>query len=263
MKKNPLILLIYVFVSSIYSQPYIMRTKNDSVFYNSKNGFLTTCPRKKAEGYSIKHPFNPAQYTDSIYYLQSGTVMAGYEIYDIKYKNENSTVSATIPVKNGRYEEWYITGEKRVSTFYTKDKLNGNFTVFYKNGKIKRTEKWKEGLWKEGECFDELGNKTDYCSYQEMAEFIGGLPALCNFIGHELKYPLYAQFKGIQGVVKVQFIVEADGSITDVKIKNGIEESLDKEALRIVNSMPKWKPARFEGALVKMDFSLPIRFRLE
>jgi TonB family protein len=240
-----------------------MRPKIDSVFYNIKSGFLIPCQREKAEGYSIKHSFNAAQYTDSIYYLQSGTVMVGYEMYDIKYKNPNSTVSAIIPIKNGKYEEWYISGEKRVSTFYTKDKLNGDFIVFYKNGKIKRIEKWKEGQWQEGECFDESGNKTDYCSYQEMAEFIGGLPALYNFIGHELKYPKYAQIKGIQGVVKVQFIVNTDGSITDVKILNGIEDSLNEEALRIVNSMPKWKPARFEGKLVKMDFSLPIRFKLE
>jgi TonB family protein len=263
MKKIPLIFLISVIVSSIYAQPYFMRPKIDSVFYNIRNGFLTSCPREKAEGYSVKNSFNPAQYTDSIYYLQSGTVMVGYEMYDIKYKNANSSVSAIIPVKNGRYEEWYISGEKRVSTFYTKDKLNGDFTVFYKNGKIKRTEKWQEGEWQEGECFDDSGNKTDYCSYQEMAEFTGGFPALYNFIGQELKYPKYAQMRGIQGVVKVQFVVDTDGSITDVKIKNGIEDSLNEEALRIVNAMPKWKPARFEGKLVKMDFTLPIRFKLE
>ena len=263
MKKIPLILLILLAVSQINAQPYILRAKADSVYYNFKNGFLNTCPREKADGYSFKHSFNPVQYTDSIYYLQSGTIMVGYEMYDIKYKNANSSVSAIIPVKNGKYEEWYISGEKRVSTYYTNDKLNGNFTVFYKNGKIKRTEKWKEGEWQDGECFDESGNKTDYCSYQEMAEFIGGLPALYTFIGSELKYPKYAQIRGIQGVVKVQFIVDTDGSIKDVKIKKGNAESLNEEALRIVNSMPKWKPGRFEGKLVKMDFSLPITFRLE
>jgi len=255
MKKISLILLISIIVSSIYAQPYIKKIKIDSVFYSSQNGFINRCPRAKAEGYSIKHPFNPAQYTDTIYYLQSGTVMAKDEMYDVEYKNANSTVSAIISIQNGRYDEWYISGEKRVSTFYTKDKLDGTFTVFYKNGRIKRAEKWKEGQWQEGECFDESGNKTNYCSYLEMAEFIGGLPALYDFIGHELKYPKYAQIMGIQGVVNVQFIVDMDGSITDAKILNGIANSLNKEALRIVNAMPKWKPARLEGTLVKMYFT--------
>ena len=263
MKKAILISLILVVATSIIAQPYITKVKIDSAYYKAESGFIIPCPREKADGFAIKHPFNPAQYTDSIYYLQSGNLMVAYDAFDMKYINANSSVSAIIPVKNGKYEEWYLSGEKRVISSYAKNKLNGNFTVFYTNGRIKRTEKWIDGQWQEGDCFDELGNKTDYCSYQEMAEYIGGLPALYDFIGHELKYPVYAQKKGIQGVVKVGFVVDTDGSITDIKIKNGICESLDDEALRIVNAMPKWKPGRFEGKLVKVDFSLPIRFRLE
>ena len=189
--------------------------------------------------------------------------MAEYEMYDRKINNARNDVRSTLPIKNGKYEEWYISGEKRVTCFYTEDKLNGEFKVFHQNGTIKRLEQWQNGEWQNGECFDELGNKTEYCSYQEMAEFIGGLPALFNFIGKNLVYPKHAEKNGIQGRVYVSFVIDVDGSVMNVKIVKGVDNYLDEEAVRIVSGMPKWEPGRFEGKLVKTEFTLPINFKLE
>ena len=113
-----------------------------------------------------------------------------------------------------RYEEWYLSGEKKVTCFYTENKLNGEFKVFYRNGNLKRVEQWQNGEWQNGECFDEQGNKTQYCSYQEMAEYIGGVTELYKFIGQTLVYPKDAMRDEIQGVVYVSFIIDTDGSVT-------------------------------------------------
>jgi TonB family protein len=96
-----------------------------------------------------------------------------------------------------------------------------------------------------------------------MAEYIGGVTELYKFIGQTLVYPKDAMRNDIQGVVYVSFIIDTDGSVTNAKIIKSIEKQLDDEALRIVNEMPKWKPGKFEGKLVKTEFALPVNFKLE
>ncbi|MDP4269245.1 MAG: TonB family protein [Bacteroidota bacterium] len=234
--------------------------KSDTVFVRYENGNLISCDKDKAEGYEIKDEFNPNVHTHTIRYLQSDTPMIEYEEYDQKFKNNGNNVTATIPTSHGKYTEWYLSGEKRVECTYKENMLDGDFTVFYRNGKVKRAEKWKKGEWVSGECFDEDGNKTDYCSYQERASFVGGLPALYKYIGETLQYPDLAQKNGVTGIVYIKFIVNKDGSISDVSVDRGVHPVLDKEAVRVVKEMPLWKPGRFEGRLVSMEFTLPIRF---
>ena len=68
---------------------------------------------------------------------------------------------------------------------------------------------------------------------------------------------------GIQGKVFIQFVIERDGSITDVKVARGVDASLDKEAVRVVQSMPKWKPGMQDGKTVRVKYTVPIMFRLK
>ena len=78
-----------------------------------------------------------------------------------------------------------------------------------------------------------------------------------------MKYPSYAKKNGIEGQVLVVFIVEKDGSISNAEVSWGVDPSLDQEALRIVNKMPKWKPGKQGGSTVRVKFHLPIKFMLE
>ena len=94
------------------------------------------------------------------------------------------------------------------------------------------------------------------------AEFPGGDAACYKWLADHLKYPVEAQKNGIQGRVMVNFVVEQDGSITQAKAIRSPHELLSKEALRIVNAMPKWKPAENGGKVVRSRFILPISFRL-
>jgi protein TonB len=98
---------------------------------------------------------------------------------------------------------------------------------------------------------------------EDMPEFPGGELALRKFIANAIKYPVIAQENGIQGKVYVNFVVDKDGSITAAKIARGVDPSLDKEALRVVNSLPKWKPGTQRGKPVKVSYTVPISFVLQ
>jgi protein TonB len=97
---------------------------------------------------------------------------------------------------------------------------------------------------------------------EEMPEFPGGDAALRAYIANSVKYPQIAQENGIQGKVYVNFVVGKDGSISQAKIARGVDPSLDKEALRVVNSLPKWKPGKQGGKPVRVSYTVPINFVL-
>ena len=85
---------------------------------------------------------------------------------------------------------------------------------------------------------------------------------LNQFLCDNIHYPIVAKENGIQGRVIVQFVVETDGSITDVKVVGSVDPSLDKEAVRVVKSMPKWKPGMQKGEPVRVRYTFPVNFRL-
>ncbi len=98
---------------------------------------------------------------------------------------------------------------------------------------------------------------------EHMPEFPGGQAALMKYLGDNIKYPTIAQENGTQGRVTVQFVVNADGSIVDAKVIRGVDPYLDKEALRVINSMPKWKPGMQRGKAVRVKYTVPVMFRLQ
>ncbi|SMO69936.1 outer membrane transport energization protein TonB [Saccharicrinis carchari] len=98
---------------------------------------------------------------------------------------------------------------------------------------------------------------------EEMPEFPGGDTELRKYIAQSVKYPVIAQENGIQGRVYVQFVVGTDGGVTQVKVARGVDPNLDKEAIRVVQSMPKWKPGKQRGKAVKVSYTVPINFVLQ
>ena len=97
----------------------------------------------------------------------------------------------------------------------------------------------------------------------EKPSFPGGESAMKSYLNSTLKYPIDAQENGVQGRVIVQFIIEKDGSISDVKISRSVDPSLDWEALRVVKAMPKWTPAKLKGIPVRTKCTTPVVFRLQ
>lgn len=98
---------------------------------------------------------------------------------------------------------------------------------------------------------------------EEMPEFPGGELALRKYLANTVKYPQIAQENGIQGKVFVSFIIDELGYITNIELIRGIDSSLDNEALRVVSTLPKWKPGKQAGKAVKVRYSVPIHFELQ
>ena len=98
---------------------------------------------------------------------------------------------------------------------------------------------------------------------ENQPEFPGGTEAMRKFLSDNILYPEEAQKKGIQGRVICNFIVRKDGSITDVNVVRGVDPLLDAEAVRVLKSMPAWKPGTQRGQAVDVCFTLPVEFRLE
>ena len=98
---------------------------------------------------------------------------------------------------------------------------------------------------------------------EQMPSFPGGPSALMEWLSNNVKYPVVAQENGVQGRVVVSFVVERDGSITDVKVVRGVDPSLDKEASRVVRAMPRWIPGKQNGSAVRVKYNVPVAFRLQ
>jgi protein TonB len=103
----------------------------------------------------------------------------------------------------------------------------------------------------------------DLAAVQEQPEFPGGMGELYKFLGKIQKYPDMEAEANIHGKVYVEFTVQKDGSIEDVKVRRGVSPGLDKEAMRMVNAMPKWTPGKMNGRAVKCRFTLPVNFVLK
>jgi len=98
---------------------------------------------------------------------------------------------------------------------------------------------------------------------EEMPAYPGGDQKLMEFIAKGIKYPQIARETGIQGRVFVGFVVEPDGSVSNVKVLRGIGGGCDEEAMRVVKSMPKWKPGKQRGKAVRVSYMLPVNFKLQ
>ena len=96
-----------------------------------------------------------------------------------------------------------------------------------------------------------------------MPSFPGGQGALFEWLSKNIKYPVVAEENGVQGRVIVTFVVERNGSITDVQVVKSVDPSLDKEAVRVVKAMPHWIPGKQNGSAVRVKFTVPVTFRLQ
>ena len=109
---------------------------------------------------------------------------------------------------------------------------------------------------------EEVTNKV-FDVVEVMPSFPGGQGALMSYLSSHVKYPVVAQENGVQGRVTVSFVVERDGSITDVHVVRSVDPSLDREAARVISSMPNWQPGKQNGSAVLLKFNVPVQFKLQ
>jgi len=110
---------------------------------------------------------------------------------------------------------------------------------------------------------EESNEIFDFAKVEKMPEFPGGMQALMKYLSSNINYPQDAIETGIYGRVYISFVVEKDGSITDVQVTRSVHPSLDKEAARVVKNMPKWAPGKQLNKPVRVRYTLPVNFRLK
>ena len=132
------------------------------------------------------------------------------------------------------------------------------------NAEVDQNEVIEEYVYEAPEIEEEeIEEEEVFKSVEEQPEFPGGTAKLLEYVQKNLKYPMMARESDIQGRVFVGFIVEKDGSITNVQVLRGIGGGCDEEAVRVVQSLPKFKPGKQRGNPVRVQYTLPIVFRLQ
>ena len=106
-------------------------------------------------------------------------------------------------------------------------------------------------------------NQSVYDEVEVMPEFPGGMQAMIEYLNTNIKYPKDAIKQEVGGRVMVMFVVETDGSLSNVRVARKVFPSLDAEAVRVVKSMPKWKPGKEKGRPVRVNFTMPIVFSIK
>ena len=106
-------------------------------------------------------------------------------------------------------------------------------------------------------------SQSVYDEVEVMPEFPGGMQAMIEYLNTNIKYPKDAIKQEVGGRVMVMFVVETDGSLSNVRVARKVFPSLDAEAVRVVKSMPKWKPGKEKGKVVRVNYTMPVVFSIK
>ena len=145
--------------------------------------------------------------------------------------------------------------------FYEADELSGFETKTYTLAELNKLYAAMSGSQASGNART-TANSEVFKATDEQPEFVGGQTALFNYLSNNVVYPPVAIQNNIQGRVVVSFIIEKDGSVSNVELKYGVDPLLDAEALRVVKAMPSWTLGKINGKPVRTLYALPITFRL-
>lgn len=204
-----------------------------------------------------------------------------------EYPQDNRTLSDGGVYHSFSYDGTYafIYSEKHCGFYFVPVELRDGFKTMVPNLQKTNTTLFWERVKKVRADIDAFWNRLDslesnevpdtviqynqpesdrvFSVVEQMPSFPGGMGAMMQYLSSNIKYPKEAEKKGIQGRVLLSFIVQTDGSITDVRISKSVDPSLDKEAIRVVKSMPKWIPGRQNGEPVRVKYTFPVTFRLQ
>ena len=199
--------------------------------------------------------------------------------------------SLTPVIRNGHFSCFYENGAKKAECIYVKDSLNGDAVEYYENGNIKEKSNYIKNL-KEGLSLEYMDDgtlvvtkkyehgvvvsekypfrlATDSTNFDSdmvknkdliLPHFPNGDDAMTKFIDKNLVYPSEAKKQEIHGEVITQFVVEADGRLTDIQVMQSVHPLLDNEAVRVAKLMPKWVPAMKKGKPIKVKFTWHAKF---
>lgn len=223
------LIIISLFFYSGFSQ-------NISVIYFDKQ-WKEVESKEKAYYYRSMEAVSDTQYIVRDFYINDSLLMLG------------SYYSLEPEVKHGKFLFWYKNGQLAEEGLYVKNFKFGPWKQYYENGAF-RSERTYDG------------KEIIFRVVDQMPEYTGGPDSLARYLSNNIYYPTLAKDSKIQGVVFVSFIIDEEGNIAETELIKGIGGGCDEEALNVVNKMPKWQPGMNEGKPVKVQYILPVRFKL-
>ncbi|WP_051568392.1 energy transducer TonB [Crocinitomix catalasitica] len=189
------------------------------------------------------------------------TLNGSYELWENKRKTESG--SFLLGKEDGAWKGWHLNGELAYEGSFSNGSRSGEWTYYYENGNRSANHIYKGENEPQSTWWDEAGNEKEFdgIEFQDPV-YPGGERAMFTFIRDNVQYPSKAREAGEQGMVYVEFVVQRSGKISDAKVIKGVSESIDKEAIRVVNKMPNWEPGISKGQTVRVRFTMPLSFRL-
>ncbi|WP_029035954.1 energy transducer TonB [Salinimicrobium xinjiangense] len=179
-------------------------------------------------------------------FSNSGQIMV--EEYYSSYKKD---------ILEGKRKKWKKDGTLWTESEYRNGKLDGFFVSYWRDGRLKRKDIYENGEFQEGKIWDSEGNEVPWYAMEIRPEFPGGEKARIQYIKRNTTKP-----KGIAGGrVVVGFVIDVDGSVTDVEIEESTSPALNLAAYNTVSNMPRWEPGKQDGNPVRVKYSLPLTFR--
>ncbi len=219
----------------------------DTTYYDSNYKEVKSI--NQADHYQIiqKSPTNKKQVTTRKYY-KSGKQQS--ECFSYK--------------KEKHYKEWYENGQlHRADTTNRNGEYNGQVLTYWENGTLKRNDTFENGKLIKGFCYDKNGNEIKHFDYLIMPCFPGGQNMIPEYLASELKYPDICATNGIAGTAYVEFIINKEGLVSEIKLRDYIDCYLGNEAIRVASKMPRWSPGMIDGDPVRVKYTMPVEFKLQ
>lgn len=277
--KQALSILLLLFIMKSYSQ--------DTIYLHTPDDTIATIKEKALYYKTINKDVNPIEV--SIYYTNGN-------------KYSKAHYSSLIPeIKEGEYERYFYNGKTNIKGTFINNKMEGSWLIynkekgfvesktnfkdnvrngksftFYENGKLSRMEIYSNDTLLSAICYDTIGNIVVGCQLPKdtteifdvadvMPEFPGGYQSVMTYLSRNIRYPINAMENGLQGKVITKYYIDVDGTVKEpVVVKNttGSNECAE-EAKRVILSMPKWTPGIKDGKNVRVNYVLPITFKIQ
>lgn len=226
---------------------------------------------------SVKKNYFVATKNNSFSFIKSDKTTADYfveEVFDSKTNHSNKTfyslsgkkeffcsfLNDTLP--DGLFVSFYPSGIVSDSGYYDHGFKKSNWYYFHENGQLASQVKYSKEQMGFVQCFDEKGIADTTCVPEIMAIFPGESKGLATFLSYNIQIPAEVKSSGVTGEVVVRFYIDKDGTVRDPQVvSDQVGRGCAKEAIRVINLMPKWAPAKQFNRTIKVYYMLPVGFR--
>ena len=248
--KQLLIILLSLMSIGIYGQ--------DTVYFDIKGDKVKSLILADSYRVTIKDSVAANRKIEREYYM-SGKIKAEKHLLEIA---TNAKLKKTFSQLDGKFRKWYENGQLWMDLNYEHSSLTGETITYWDNGQLKRHELFQRGKSIKGECYNREGKAVDFIAFETLPQPQDGKTAMFEFLARNLKCPVEVQKRDIQGKVILKLVIEKDGKIADVEVLRSVTYELDKAAIWVVKSLPKFIPGTQDGEFVRSYFILPIALRI-